>query len=153
MNTPTRPIAVLVAVLALPVAALGQDAQAPPDEAGVCTAETPRALQSVESLVTDDDRADFRDRTGLAGATVDDIEPLVDPDDSSICARLQRLVPKDYRTGGEKKDWRVTYFRVADRYVVTVISHLDPDEPPEELAFGQTLVASPEFEVLGTLTN
>jgi len=153
MNIRPSPIVVLVALLALPATTLAQGKGGPPEQAGVCTAETPLARQVVESMVTDGDRDEFRERTGLAGATIEDVEVLVEPDDSSLCARLQRLVPKDYRTGGEKRDWRVTYFRVADRFVVTVISDLDPGEPPEELAFGQTLVASPQFEVLGTLTN
>lgn len=146
-------LAVLVALAVLPAAAVGQQEGGPPPEAGVCTADNPPARQKVEALLTEEDRADFRQRTGLADAALPDVEVLTDPGDTSICGRLQRLVPKDYRTQGEKKDWKITYFRVADRYVVTVLSDLEPDEPPEELAFGQTIVTDRDFEVVGTLMN
>lgn len=76
--------------------------EVPPEKVGVCTADDPRAQREVETLLTDPDLASFRRRAGLTDASVSDLEVLTDPKDSSICGRLQRLVPGEYWTRGGK---------------------------------------------------
>lgn len=150
--TPRTSLIAFVAAAALPAA--GSDADAgPPEPAGGCTADNPPARRDLEDLLTDDDLADFRQRTGLAGASPEDAEILADPEDSSTCARLQQLVPKDYRTKGERKIWRLTYFRVGDRYVITMDMDIETGERPPVITRQATIVADREFDVVGTLSN
>lgn len=64
-----------------------------------------------------------------------------------------RVGSEDSRTGGESDDWQVTFFRLGDRYLVTVLSDLEKGVEPDLLAWGQTMVVSSEFEVLATLMS
>lgn len=146
-------LAALFALAALPVVAGAQEKGAPPPEAGVCTADNPPARLELEELLTDDDLADFRQRTGLAGASPEQAEILTDPEDSSVCARLQQLVPKAYRTKGERKIWKFTYFLVGNRYVITMDMDIDTGERPPVITRAQTTVADKAFEVVGALSN
>lgn len=61
--------------------------------------------------------------------------------------------PGNTGPGGESDDWKVTFFRLGDRYLVTVLSDLEKGVEPDLLAWGPTMVVSSEFEVLATLLS
>lgn len=148
-----RLLPLLGLLLVLPVAAFAQEKADSPAEAGVYTPDNPPARLEIEGLLTDEDRTALRSRVGLANLGPEDAEVLADPEDSDICARLRRLVPRGYRTGSSQEFWQFTYFRVSDRYVITMELDIEPGQRPPVLTRQQTIVVNEDFEVVGTVLN
>lgn len=136
----------------LSTAALAQQKGGASDT-GVCTEDNALARDELAEVLSAPALADFRKRTNLTGAEVDDAEILKDPEETSICARLQRRIPRAYKIHGPDSDWVATYFLLRDRYVVTVLPRIDPGEPPAVITWGQTIILDRDFNVLATTNS
>ena len=108
------------ALLVLCNMALAQQPGSSPDT-GICAADNPPARREISFILADPGLAAVRQDVGLLGADPSDAQILTDPADTRICARLQRFIPKDYKIHGPRRPWTATYFRLGERYVITVL--------------------------------
>ncbi len=140
------------ALLVLSNMALAQQTGSSPDT-GICAADNPPARREISFILADPGLAAVRQDVGLLGADPSDAQILIDPDDTSVCARLQRFIPKGYKIHGPRSPWVATYFQLREPYVVTVITNFDSDLDLDELTWGQTIILDQDFNKLETVFN
>ena len=140
---------VIVWLIAAPAALFAQRPESP----GVCTEDNPGARQRLESVLTDPDLADVLAGAGLEGATPADAVVLTGPKKAAACARLMQQIPRPYEVRGAHAAWVPTFFRLGDRYVVTVVLRDGVDLSRPMPAWGQTIILTLDFEVVETILN
>ncbi len=140
------------ALLVLSNIALAQQTGSSPDTR-ICTADNPPARRNLDSILTDPSLAAVLQNVGLEEADPAEAQILADTDDTPVCARLQRFIPKGYKIHGPRSPWIATYFQLRGRYVITVITNFDSDLELGLLTWGQTIILDQDFNVLETFFN
>lgn len=140
---------VILLVALFPAVAWGQE----PVNRGVCTADNQAARQRLESVLTDPNLADVLAKAGLKAADPADARILQHPFGSNICAKLQQRVPRPYNIRGPHAAWTPTYFRLGDRYIVTLVLNPDVDLHERVPAWGQTIILTLDYDIVETILD
>ena len=96
----------------------------------------------------------------VSEATPGDLAPLVDPDDSEVCARLAALVPDTLAVGGPGAPFFTAFYQVPGAYVVPIVprvsqAEIEADARGETIQWkeGVTLVFDAHFQPLFQTAN
>lgn len=57
-----------------------------------------------------------------------DLRDMVDETDAEACGRLRAALPDSLRIGGLHAPWLAAFYQAGDRYVVSVLPRVDPEE-------------------------